>query len=107
MVMTDIQARALATLDAGLAAVFSNGDDAPMLVRVPLVKDALAPPPPGDDLVAAHMAAWRANQSVRMLFLPRPAYFTADTPANVLNAAGKVLGPDNVHTFQRPDYKIP
>ncbi|YCK39935.1 hypothetical protein ACNF49_39485 [Actinomadura sp. ATCC 39365] len=33
------------------------------------------------------------------------AYFTKDTPKVVLEAAGKVLGSDNVHTFDRPDYR--
>ncbi|MGW2160390.1 hypothetical protein [Nonomuraea sp. NPDC001699] len=34
------------------------------------------------------------------------AYFTRDTPKAVLEAAGKVLGNDHVHTFDRPDYRF-
>ncbi|WAZ26799.1 DUF4157 domain-containing protein [Streptomyces cinnabarinus] len=34
------------------------------------------------------------------------AYFTSDTPKPVLDAAGKVLGPGHVHTFEGPEYKV-
>ncbi|MEN3615931.1 DUF87 domain-containing protein [Plantactinospora sp. ZYX-F-223] len=77
MVMTEEQARTLAVLEVGEAAVFSTGDDAPMLVRVPLVKDPLAPTPPNDDAVIGHMTRWRSDPTVRALFLPRP--FCAQT----------------------------
>jgi hypothetical protein len=79
MVMDESQARALATLEVGQAAVFSSGDDAPMLVQVPLTKDQLAPTPPGDQAVIRHMAGWRATNRVQTLFLPRP--FCAQTCA--------------------------
>jgi len=35
------------------------------------------------------------------------AYFSSDTPNEALNAARKVLGNDNVHTFARPELKKP
>jgi hypothetical protein len=79
MAMDDGQARALTTLGVGEAAVFGSGDDSPLLVRVPLAKDPLAPVPPRDDAVARHMARWRESPQVRALFWPRP--FCADTCA--------------------------
>jgi hypothetical protein len=72
MVMDEEQARALATLGVGTAAVFSSGDDAPMLVQVPLTKDLLSPTPPADDAVVRHMASWRSNALGDGLFLSRP-----------------------------------
>ncbi|MFE2297915.1 hypothetical protein ACFXAW_06940 [Streptomyces sp. NPDC059445] len=33
------------------------------------------------------------------------AYFTSDTPKQVLDAAKSVLGADHVHTFERPEYR--
>jgi hypothetical protein len=35
------------------------------------------------------------------------AYFTSDTPTDLLNRAGNILGSDNVRPFQRPTYKVP
>ena len=84
MVMSEPQAKALATLGVGEAAVFSSGDDAPMLVQVPAAKDPLAPALPGDDAVIGHMADWRAGMATGSLFLPRP--FCAETCAGALDA---------------------
>ena len=82
MVMDDGQARALATLEPGRAAVFGGGDDSPVLVQVPLIKDKLSPVPPSDAEVRGHMAAWRASAQASGLFLPRPfcAVSCADDP---------------------------
>jgi hypothetical protein len=44
MNMDEQQMQAAGTLSAGEAAIFSEGDDRPVLVRVPLVKDLTVPP---------------------------------------------------------------
>lgn len=84
MVMDDDQARALAVLGIGEAAVFSTGDDAPLLVRIPLVKDPLAPTPPATDDIVRHMTHWQADPLLKSLFLPRP--FCAQTCAGGADA---------------------
>ncbi|MFI7358259.1 ATP-binding protein [Streptomyces avidinii] len=71
MAMDELQAKALTTLGVGEAAVFSGGDDAPLLVRVPAVKDPLAPHPPPDEDVRAHMDNWRQAGSFADLFRAR------------------------------------
>jgi hypothetical protein len=55
MAMEDHQTRSLTTLAKGEAAAFAEGDDAPLLVRMPLVKDLSQAP--SDDVITAHMAA--------------------------------------------------
>ncbi|MGW1710954.1 ATP-binding protein [Streptomyces sp. NPDC002206] len=72
MAMDELQAKALTTLGVGEAVVFNGGDDAPLLVRVPAVKDPLSPHPPPDDQVQAHMRHWRNTSSHAKLFRPRP-----------------------------------
>ncbi|WP_061290253.1 ATP-binding protein [Herbidospora cretacea] len=72
MAMDEPQAKALTTLRTGQAVVFSGGEDAPLMVRVPPVKDALAPQPPPDAQVREHMARWREEGSFAPLFLSRP-----------------------------------
>jgi hypothetical protein len=84
MAMEDAQTRALTTLAVGEAAVFGTGDDSPLLVRVPLVKDPMSPNPPRNDQVAEHMVQWRGDPQVKTLFLPRP--FCADTCAGAPDA---------------------
>ncbi|OHV29039.1 ATPase [Pseudofrankia sp. EUN1h] len=97
MVMDDDQIRALATLGVGEAAVFSTGEDAPMLVRIPLVKDRLTTTWPADGDVARHMAGWRQDAAMATLFLPRS--FCADTCADAPEAcaaARRMTGDDYV-----------
>jgi Helicase HerA, central domain len=79
MAMEDAQTAALTTLTVGEAAVFGAGDDAPLLVRIPLAKNPLAPTPPRDNVVAAHMASWRDRLADSSAFLARP--FCAETCA--------------------------
>jgi hypothetical protein len=79
MAMDDAQATALTSLAIGEAAIFSAGDDAPLLVRVPLVKDTPSGAPPHDQGVIEHMAAWRSTEAIAGVFLPRP--FCAQTCA--------------------------
>ncbi|WP_030455400.1 helicase HerA domain-containing protein [Herbidospora cretacea] len=79
MAMDEPQAKALTTLQTGQAIVFSGGEDAPMLVRVPPVKDALALRPPSDAEVREHMARWREEGAFAPLFLTRP--YCAETCA--------------------------
>lgn len=63
MAMNEQQAQALAILRRGEAAVFSEGDGVPLLVRIPQVKDQSAKPPPDDRLVAERMAAFRTSSA--------------------------------------------
>ncbi|WP_214104025.1 ATP-binding protein, partial [Acrocarpospora catenulata] len=79
MVMDEEQARALAVMAVGEAAVFSTGDDSPVLVRIPLVKDALAETPFTHGDVLRHMARRRSDPSLATLNLARP--FCAQTCA--------------------------
>jgi Helicase HerA, central domain len=79
MSMDERQARALTALDVGEAAVFSGGDDAPLLVRIPLAKDPLSPVPPSDEQVREHTARWQTEGGYDSLFLARP--FCAQTCA--------------------------
>ncbi|MEX5709084.1 FtsK/SpoIIIE domain-containing protein [Parafrankia sp. FMc6] len=82
MAMDERQSSALTSLDVGEAVVFSGGDDAPLLVRVPLVKDTISAAPPSDTRVAEHMRRWRAAGSFDDLFLPQPfCASTCATPA--------------------------
>ena len=71
MAMEEDQARALTTLEVGEAAVFSAGDDAPLLVHVPLVKDQLPDAQPRDEDVARHMAAWQSSELAARLSVAR------------------------------------
>ncbi len=77
MAMDDRQAQALTSLGVGEAAVFSGGDDAPLLVRIPLAKDPLSPIPPDDAQVREHTARWRAEGGFEEFGLARP--FCAET----------------------------
>ncbi|WP_220378162.1 ATP-binding protein [Streptomyces sp. 3212.3] len=77
MVMDEDQARALAVLATGEAAVFSTGDDAPLLVRIPRAAGPLTPLPPTTAEVVQHMAQWQSDVLSKGLFLSRP--FCAET----------------------------
>jgi hypothetical protein len=82
MAMDEAQARALASLEVGEAVVFSGGDDAPLLIRIPLVKDGLSKTPPADTRIRDHMARWRASGGFDELFFPQPfCPETCATPA--------------------------
>ena len=72
MAMTPKQTAALTSLGIGRAAVFSSGDDAPLVVQVPAVKDIGAADPPTDDRVHDHMAELRAREFPGVVFRPRP-----------------------------------
>jgi hypothetical protein len=71
MAMDESQARALTSLGVGEAAVFSSGDDAPLLVKVPEVEGSTRKPA-DDARVIAVMNAWRAIDGREQYFLPRP-----------------------------------
>src|SRR5262249_52595580 len=70
MAMTAHQADTLATFPRGRAAVFSEGDDTPVLVQVAPAKDLRGQRVPGNAEIAAHMATWRAQHGAQSLFLP-------------------------------------
>jgi hypothetical protein len=72
MAMDEARARALTSLQTGRALVFGSGDDAPLMVQVPLVKDALTETVPTDGRLRAHMAERRSSEGWAGLFLPRP-----------------------------------
>src|SRR5215212_2398381 len=93
MAMDERQAKALTSLGPGEAAVFSGGDDAPLLVQVPLAKDPLSPVPPSDEHVREHTARWRSAGPFADLFLARP--FCPETCANPdVCAAARTLSVD-------------
>jgi len=73
MVMNERQKKSLATLipGKGQAVVFSEGDDAAMLVQVPPIKDD-AKPWPERKRIIQHMASTKALQGYQGLFLPFP-----------------------------------
>jgi hypothetical protein len=70
MAMSERQAHVLATLERGQAAVFSEGDDAPLAVLVPLVKGAGEAPVPTDEQVARRAVELPALVPYRALFQP-------------------------------------
>jgi hypothetical protein len=77
MAMNDRQTQSLATLQKGEAAVFSEGDDAPVLVHIhrpqpaPIV--ALTADRASDAVIRAERSAWLNRQGTQALFLPLPA----------------------------------
>jgi uncharacterized protein DUF87 len=94
MAMDEVRARALTSLAPGRALVFGSGDNAPLMVQVPLVKDALADTVPDDGRLRAHMGEWRGREDRAELFLPRP--FCAVTCRGAAQAceAGRRLAGD-------------
>jgi hypothetical protein len=70
MAMNERQAHALATLERGQAAIFSEGDDAPVVVQVPLVKGGEGKANPTSDQVTRTMSASHALAPFRSLFRP-------------------------------------
>ena len=72
MGMDEQQARALQILGVGKAATFSEGDDAPMIVHVPEIKDGLGAIPPDNAKVGRHMDRWRSGAGLDDVFLPQP-----------------------------------
>ncbi|HYU75630.1 MAG TPA: ATP-binding protein, partial [Ktedonobacteraceae bacterium] len=72
MVMNERQKKMLATLSPGQAIMFSEGDDAPMLVQVPPTKDD-AKPWPDRKQIMQHMAATKALQGYQSVFLQFPS----------------------------------
>ena len=102
MAMEERQSRALTSLGVGEAALFSAGDDAPILAQIPLVKDPLAPAPPPDQRVREHMDEWRQRVGLDALFLSRG--FCARTCATQTACdAARVLAEDEYvqRTFAR------
>jgi hypothetical protein len=90
MAMDRHQTKALTSLELGEAAVSSGGDDAPLLVRIPLVKDPLGKPPP-DSRVNEHMLKWRTARELEPLFQAQA--FCSETCATVMacEAARRIL----------------
>ena len=78
MNMPDKQSSMLATIDSGQAAVFAEGDDRPIMVKVPYAKlppaKDMATRAGSDRVVADHMGAFRADDVIARTFLPFPAY---------------------------------
>ncbi|MFI8421134.1 ATP-binding protein [Streptomyces sp. NPDC085479] len=80
MSMSDAQERYVSTLGIGRAAVFSDGDDAPLLVAVPRAEYGGRSPQDAD--VAQAMRRWRSDLRIEGLYQARP-YCTetcADAP---------------------------
>ena len=81
MAMTERQAEALAVLEPGLAAVFGEGDDAPVLVRIPQVKGLPDDSHPDRVRVAEEMSRTPALAPCRALFTPLGGALELHTPA--------------------------
>lgn len=73
MVMNERQSNALATLTVGQAAVFSEGDDASVLVQLPPAKNQAGQRTPTHPQVAEHMTALETSDGPRSLFLCFPS----------------------------------
>lgn len=69
MAMDDDQARALTVLAVGEAAVHGDGDDAPLLVRVPASKESAGAGATDDASVLERMRRWRESSNASGLFL--------------------------------------
>jgi hypothetical protein len=72
MAMNEQQAQALSVLTVGQAAVFSEGDDAPVLVQVPPAKGREGDRTVSDEEVCRRMAALRDQEGWADLLLPFP-----------------------------------
>jgi hypothetical protein len=68
MAMDEKKARALATLNIGQAAIFSTGDDAPVLVEVPKAKDYEGTAPPTNERLRDYMSSCEAVKPYKALF---------------------------------------
>ena len=79
MAMDERQQRALSVLTLGQAALFSEGDDAPVLVQVPEAKGLPGQTMPDDQRIAEHMVGIRTQQGYQPLFLPFPSCATTCT----------------------------
>lgn len=79
MAMNEQQARILTTFTKGLTAVFSEGDDAPVLVQIPKLKDQRGWPT--DAEVKKHMVATRVLDRYPSLFRPLGGAFDMTIPS--------------------------
>jgi hypothetical protein len=70
MAMDEEQARALTVLSVGEAAVHGDGDDAPLLVRVPRSKELVSGGAIDDGRVRERMSRWQKSSNALGLLLP-------------------------------------
>jgi Helicase HerA, central domain len=77
MAMNEQQARALSTLGVGEAAVFAEGDDAPLVIKVEAQGDQARP---DNKRVKEHMASSKTLKLYGALLQPLSAYVDAPTP---------------------------
>lgn len=73
MVMNERQCDALAALTVGQAAVFSEGDDASVLVQLPAAKNPAGQRAPTHPQVAEHMSTLGMSEDTGVLFLCFPS----------------------------------
>lgn len=99
MVMNERQSNALATLTVGQAVAFSEGDDASILVQIPLAKNQAGQTTPTNPQVAAHMTALDVSQATRSLFLSFPT--CRDTCSSQGNACQTARDLVEDEVFQR------
>jgi uncharacterized protein DUF87 len=98
MAMTEQQMASLATLECGRAAVFSEGDDAPLLVQIqalPNRQEAW----PSNDQVMQHMAQSQALEPYRGMLLPHPGCTDTAAPTGMVCQAARAIAEDA--QFQR------
>ena len=69
MAMSEPQTVSLATLEPGVAAVFAEGEDAPLLVHIKPIKDELGKTWPSDDEVRDHMSSLQQSRAATPVHL--------------------------------------
>jgi hypothetical protein len=95
MAMDERQAHALATLVTGEAVAFSEGDDAPLLLWVPPIKNQLPKRLPDDERVATSMRRFKATDTYRTLFDPLADFLDLSIPgAAAARDAAQALAED-------------
>jgi hypothetical protein len=93
MAMNERQALSLATLTKGQAAVFSEGDDAPILVQVPPAKNQAGQSPPDDQRVKDAMSSSEALKTGLLESL-LPGIDMSQPPAYTARNAARTLADD-------------
>jgi len=102
MAMNERQARSLATLTIGQAAVFSTGDDAPVMLKVPQAKDQRKDGDskrsmPDDEHVKAYMSSSEIVKSNKTLYQPLLPDIDMSAPAAYLaRDAARTLADDPI-----------
>ena len=102
MAMADEQSQALAMLGPGRAAVFSDGDDRPVMVQITNVKSELGDTWPTNDVITRHMRAMPTlDNAIAELPLPLCAEHCPLGPSACLTARAIADNPNLQTAFAR------